>query len=465
MTSPTRFVALSLGVVTICALAFIRGAGADEPNEAPRYDLSIAPGVGELEQVSVHLEVGGEVSLREDGAVHKLPTSVAADLHYSQRLLAHVDAVTASGLRHYDKADLTIKVDKGGVQPKLRDNRRLIVVETGDGELNMFSPQGMLTRDELDLVDVLGDRLALGGLLPSKSVAQGESWTVTDECLRTLLGLEAIAQSDVTGMISDVRENRVKVMLGGRIDGAISGVATEMELKAAFLFELTHKRITRFEMLLNEKREISLVGPGLDVTARVRVDAAPLAESDALSDKAIAGLDLAPKSAERRLYEASPRGEFAWTYQPDWYITSETPELIVMRLVQRGDLIAQANLTPLPEQSLDELTTMEEFQKDIRFVLGEKFGEFIGVGAWNDSYGQRVFRVVAAGHVEDLPIEWRYYLVANRQGRRVAVAFTVEDSLIEKLGDADRQIVDSLRLATSEKPVAETARTPKPAAK
>ena len=48
------------------------------------------------------------------------------------------------------------------------------------------------------------------------------------------------------------------------------------------------------------------------------------------------------------------------------------------------------------------------------------------------------------GQVEALPIEWRYYLLAHESGRRVALAFTVEESLLAQFGDADLTLVRSI---------------------
>jgi len=45
---------------------------------------------------------------------------------------------------------------------------------------------------------------------------------------------------------------------------------------------------------------------------------------------------------------------------------------------------------------------------------------------------------------QETAIEWRYYLVTNTAGRRVAFAFTVEGSLAKRLGDADRKMVNAV---------------------
>ena len=47
----------------------------------------------------------------------------------------------------------------------------------------------------------------------------------------------------------------------------------------------------------------------------------------------------------------------------------------------------------------------------------------------------------------EVPIRWIYYHVADRQGRQVALTFTIEQERAEQFADADREIVRSLRFA------------------
>ena len=46
-----------------------------------------------------------------------------------------------------------------------------------------------------------------------------------------------------------------------------------------------------------------------------------------------------------------------------------------------------------------------------------------------------------------MPIEWRYYLAIDDQGRRVALTYTLESKLVEQFADADAMMIDSLEFA------------------
>jgi hypothetical protein len=55
--------------------------------------------------------------------------------------------------------------------------------------------------------------------------------------------------------------------------------------------------------------------------------------------------------------------------------------------------------------------------------------------------------VVAQGEVSQVPICWHYYLVADEHGRQVALAFTVEQKLLERFGKADEELIRSFGFA------------------
>jgi hypothetical protein len=149
------------------------------------------------------------------------------------------------------------------------------------------------------------------------------------------------------------------------------------------------------------------------------------------------------------LYE-SRRGRFRLTYDRRWYVTADEPRLAVFRFVDRGDLIAQCRVSPVAAKSPDRPITLEKFQKDVRYSLGDHFLQFVQATQWRDNSGSQVFRVRVKGEVKELPIEWRFYLVAHASGRRVALAFTVEEGLAKRFGDADRRLVESIAILPPE---------------
>jgi hypothetical protein len=128
----------------------------------------------------------------------------------------------------------------------------------------------------------------------------------------------------------------------------------------------------------------------------------------------------------------------------------------MLRRVDRGDLVAQCTLTALPPKSAGRQPSLEQFQKDVTFSLGKNFGELVSSREWQNAAGHYCYELVARGVVEEVPVEWHYYLVAPESGHRVSAAVTIEKTMVERLAGADRDLVESLELFPR-MPVAQTA--------
>lgn len=409
------------------------------------YRLTAQSQAGELTRVEAHLEVGGDLRFTSGAEVITRPLSVVAELIYDERQLT-ADAGLQRTLRCYEQAEATIKVDKSALQPQLRDDRRLVLAQHEGGELTLASTQNPLNRDELDLIDMLADPLMLEQLLPTDPVAIGESWNHEAAAMKSLLGLDAVAHCEVESLLAKVEDDVAEVMLAGTVQGAAEGVTTEIQLKARYHFDLTIKQIVGLTLAVKEQRAIGHVGPGLDIVAKLRLKMAPIDSSDRLGDAVAAGLPAEASSQLVRLEHQSGSGDFRFLCDRRWYVTSDEPALVVLRLIDRGDLLAQCNLSPIAPKSAENRISLAQYQIEVKHTLGKNFGRVISAGEWTDSHGQLVYRVTAQGQVDELPIEWRYYLVHHADGRRVAIAFTVEAALASRLGDADRQLVDTLQL-------------------
>ena len=137
----------------------------------------------------------------------------------------------------------------------------------------------------------------------------------------------------------------------------------------------------------------------------------------------------------------------------------QSREAVTFRRVDGGDLVAQCTLTELPPKSAGRQTSLEQFQKDVTYSLGKSFGELVSTRQWQNPAGLYCYEVVVRGLVEELPVEWHYYLVAPESGHRVSVAVTIEKPMLERVANADRELVESLQLFPP-MPAAQTAVRP-----
>ena len=192
------------------------------------------------------------------------------------------------------------------------------------------------------------------------------------------------------------------------------------------------------------------IGPGLEVIARLQMKISPLEESAQLSDTALASLTLKPTAELTQLEYESPKGGWEISHDRRWFITRDEENLAILRLIDRGEFVAQCKVHALATSAAGKGTTLAEFQDDIKHGLGESFKQFVEAGQRSTEAGYRVCRAVVAGEVADLPIQWTYYLVADKDGHQVVLAFTVEGSLIDRFAGADQELLKTFHLGQPE---------------
>jgi hypothetical protein len=434
--------------------------------EAGAIDLSGEVQPDNLTKVSIQLEAGGHTLVRAEtnngratGPLQRLPMSVSAKLQYFERRLA-ADAAPNPGtklaVRYYEAAEATIKVDQGGVAPRLPDDRRLVVVETGSPRPSLYSPGGSLSREQLDLIDTVGNSCVINALLPDKPVAEGESWQAEADVIAALLTLESVAVCEVQSVLEEFNANFAKVRLAGTVHGTADGAATEQELRGVYLFDRRAGRIIRINLAVHEKRSIGAATPGLEAVAKLQITLETVNEAPELADEKV---DEAMRSARTPacdlLFEAATMG-FRIQHDRGWFITSKLRENITLRRVDGSKVVAQCTLALLPPKSAGRQTTLEEFVKDVTFSRGNSRGQLVSSKQWQNAHGHFCYEVVVRGTVERVPVEWHHFLIARESGHRVSAAVTIEGPDVARVAGADRALVEQLELFPP-MPAAQTA--------
>lgn len=441
MKTPTK--TLVLGILVLLALTAQSAPGSADSS----VTLQSARKPGTIDRVALKLEIGGDMNERVDGNVESTKMSVVCDLGFDEKTLE----IPSGGkgpwrsVRHYDAISAVIKLADDGFKPQLRPGRRLMGVEVDSPTITYFSPHGPLNADELELVTIVGDSLLLDRLLPEKQVAKGDSWKLPDSLLVAMLNLDAASKTNVRSVVTKITETAVNMQMEGNVQGAFGGVSTEIALKAKYRFNRKTKRVDWLGLLVKEQRDIGHVEPGFDVVVRLQLTVTPKADSPDLTDEAIAGLVLEPTATLRELAYESPQGGYRFMHARNWYIKDAHRDRVTLRMLDRGDLVAQCNVSALPKLPPGKEVPLSEFQSDVQKALDKNFGQFVEARQSANEAGYRIYRVVAQGTASDLPIQWNYYLVADQQGRRVAFAFAVESDLVKRLNKNDEKLVNSLR--------------------
>jgi len=349
--------------------------------DSPIRDVDLSLGVKKdtLQQVNVVLEVNGKLKLNAEGTqIVQVPVQINARLAYAERWLQMGPSLRRAGktVRAYQDATATIVYrGKTPIKSALRTDRHLLVAAASEpSDVTIFSPLGPLTRDELDLVNVPGNTAILDDLLPGRQVRPGDKWKLTCPTLAPLLGLDTLADNQIECELKRVEKNLAIVYLTGAVSGAVGGVASDIKIAAKYAYDLERRQITWLAVAFHENRSISHAQPGLDVAVRVRVAITPSQPAPMLQDSVLADLKLDATPATRLLELDAPGAGFHMLADRRWHAMIDQDDVVVLRLVDAGELVAQCNISPLPPLGQGQKFGMVEFQADIRRVLGESFG-------------------------------------------------------------------------------------------
>ncbi len=323
---------------------------------------------------------------------------------------------------------------------------------------------GFLSRDEAELLDTPFDPLMIDGLRPTVAVAAGDSWKVPGDLVAGLLAIDTVESGGLQATLEGVTDGQARLTLAGTVVGGVDGVPTRLEVRGTARVRASggeaddawrlDGRVTRLEATISERRQAGWVAPGLEVEATISLERLPLGGEPA--SNLMAALQetppLGPPAGDRP--EGAGRPGIVWhrhggdryaiVLDRRWRVVEDGPEGLVMRLVDRGALLAQSSVLPLPRVAADAPAGEDEVREDVRRSLGDQFGTLVDSEATTRDDGTRLVRVVADGAAAGRPFRWIHHVVTDPGGQRAAVTCMLEPALADRFGAADRELVAGL---------------------
>ena len=414
-------------------------------------DISFATVVQpQLDNVEVNVQVTGVIKVRSSrvGIVQQ-PVAVSGQLQYEQWLSHPQSTELIRSIRYYHKVATQIKIAQNTILGSLRNDRRLVIDQLQLDEHRLYCPQGPLTRDELDMLNVQLSPTTLRRLLPTDPLAVGATWKLTFATLAPILVIDAISKNEVIGTLLSVKDDRAQLRFQGKVEGAIDGVGTAIDLQITAEYDLQRQRFLQAKLSMSEKREIGDVQPGLDVTATIDLQLKPVTELSVVTSAVVENWNRSlPVGAEQILVR--PNGTpVDLLVDRNWHVMVDQRELFMMRCVEQGELIAQCSVVHLPPPTGGETMTLTRFQQQIRLSLGERFNQFAAATQLKHESGGRLFRIVVVGQANKIPFQWIYYHITGPRGNQSAIVFTISNERIEQFADQDRQLVKSMQFTAN----------------
>ncbi len=411
------------------------------PSES-RLLLATGSETPEIREIQGTVLVHGDLKLNPDGKeVRRMPLDVHGEVQYDERALS---TPAPRGLRHYTTGNSQVVVGKTTFTSNLRDQHRLIGVGATDGDFEPYSLQGPLNRDELEILHSACNTLVLHDLLPASEIAIDERWKISETTLARWLNIEVVHQSDIQGVLKAIETDIAILYFEGTLQGSSGGVATEIELKAKANFDRARQFLSWINLAYKENRTIGHAEPGYEALFKMKLVIQAKGSESQLTEKALA--DVNWRTAPFTELEFRPaKAPFKVQIGRHWRVVTDDEQTTIIRLVDRGELIAQGDISMLAKLPAGKSLPLEEFQQEVENALGDNFGQFAEASQSVTEQGVRLLRVAAVGTTNELSIQWNYYHLSNHQGQQAAMVFTCESDLLERLQDQDQAIAQSFQ--------------------
>ncbi len=292
------------------------------------------------------------------------------------------------------------------------------------------------------------------GLLPGKAVAVGDTWKVNNSAAQALCHFDGLTDQDLVCKLEEVKDKVARVSVTGPANGIELGARVKLKITATYTFDLEAKRLTWLEWKQTDERDQGPANPALTATTTTTLTRKPIERPDSLADGALAAVPQHYKVPESLLVVEyrHPKGKFELNYARDWQVVGEPQERLILRLLERGDFVAQATITPWAPAEKGRHLSADEFKAAMNATPGwepEKELQAGEVPAGGD--GRWVYRVSMLGKADGVAVLQNFYLVAGPNGDQVVVAVTLTPKKAEQLGGRDLALAGSIEFPAAKR--------------
>jgi hypothetical protein len=420
---------------------------------AETYNLAEAVKAGDCFQLRLDMKLTGELRVFKAGTTVPFKLGATGRHAFPERVLAvGTGGAVEKTARVYETAEAVIRVGDDRSERTLRPERRLVVAQRQKDQALVYSPAGALTRGELDLTAGHFDTLALPGVLPGKAVAVGDTWKVPSGVAQALCNFEGLTEHTLTGKLEGVRDRVATFSLTGTAAGIDLGAVVKLTVQATGRFDLPSRRLVALDWRQKDERGQGPASPATTVESTTTVSRRVIEQPAALSDVALVSVPSEEVPAPMlQLDYRDAKGRFALLHGREWHEVAATDEHVVLRLLDRGDFVAQVTLTPWTSAAPGKHLSPEEFKAAMNDTSGWRPEKELQAGEVPSGDGHWVYRFSVLGQLDGVSVLQNFYLVAGPGGEQVVLAFTLTPKQVDKLGARDLSLVGSLEVPAAAK--------------
>jgi hypothetical protein len=416
------------------------------PLSAQPVNLTEKNPLGERANYAIELDLKGNLFVALENGKQPIPLEAKAKHRFAERCIAVTDGMPSSSARYYSEATATVTIATDKTVRSLANDRKLIVARrNADGEF-CFSPNGPMTRDELDLVTDHFNPQCLPGLLPGKVVNGGDTWTLTELAVQAACRFDVVIKAALTGKLTEVKEGVAAFTIEGTAEGLENGAKVSLSVSARGTYDVASGHITSLSWKQKDEREQGSVNPASQVEVTIALKREnPSAESKELSDEVLAGIpegNPVAKLTDLRLTDV--KGRYQISHSREWYVTGQTDTHLIMRLLDRGELLAQATVTVWNKMDPGKHLDIEDFKKAVNSAPGWTAGKVIDDRELPGTAGRWLYRLSIEGKMENVPVVQTFFLLAGPQGDQLVITVASRPESVKALADRDLNLVKSI---------------------
>jgi hypothetical protein len=335
------------------------------PVAAQKYTLTETPKSGQCAQYQLEMKLSGtNHTLDKDNQPVSMPLEATARHVFAERILEVEKRLPQKAVRAYEAATASLQAGGSRSQRTLRADRTLLVVQRTKDQTVIYCPKGPMTPEEIELTGDFFDTLSLTGLLPGKEVALQETWKVPTDVAQALCHFEGLKDQDLTCKLDEVKDNIASVSVTGSANGIDLGAPVKVSIQAAYRYDLAQQRLVYLEWKQKDDRGQGPASPASVIEAAYVVKRAAIDPPESLSDVVLVSVPQGDIPDEMlQLAYRHPKQRFDLNYERDWHIVGQTDQHTVLRLMDRGDFVAQVTITPWTKARPGEHLSAEEFQR------------------------------------------------------------------------------------------------------
>lgn len=421
--------------------------------QAQTYTLEETDLTDSCFQIQLQMSLKGELKIQQEGKLEPLPQTAAADHDFIERILKEgPHGVVQKAARHYKSASATITIREDRSDRKLRPEHALLMAQRVKDRVVSFSAKGSLTREELEVTQHF-DTLALPGLLPEKQVAVGDTWKIHNAAAQALCYFDGLTTHELRCKLEKVADNLATVSLSGPADGIDAGAVVKLKISGSYQFDLKQKRIVALDWQQHDERDQGPVSPVMSLDVTVKLTRTPLESAVEVNDFALVPFpqEAVPPASVTNLNHTDPKNRYELTLARQWILVAQTEQHLVLRLLDRGDFVAQATVVAWPKTEASKHMSAEDFQTAMQESPGWQQEEILEAKEIEADKGYWIYRLAASGELNGLRVLQYSYLVAGPNGDQLVLAFTLTPAQVAKLGTRDMDLVRSVLFPGSPK--------------